>query len=43
MEMDRIVVVENGRIVSQGTHQELLREKGTYFKLWNIQAGGFAE
>ncbi len=42
MQMDRIVVVEQGRVVSVGTHQELLRAKGTYFKLWNIQAGGFA-
>ncbi len=43
MEMDRIVVIEQGRVASTGTHRELLREKGTYSKLWNIQAGGFAE
>ncbi len=43
MEMDRIIVIEAGRVTSTGTHQELLKEKGTYFKLWNIQAGGFGE
>ncbi len=43
MEMDRIVVIENGKVVSTGKHKELLREKGTYSKLWNIQAGGFNE
>lgn len=40
-QMDRIVVVEKGRVAAQGTHQELLRGKGTYANLWNIQAGGF--
>jgi ATP-binding cassette, subfamily B, bacterial len=42
MEMDRIVVVQEGRIVDSGTHQELLKRVGTYKKLWEIQAGGFA-
>jgi ATP-binding cassette subfamily B protein len=43
MEMDRIVVIENGRITEQGKHEELLRaQQGTYQKLWQIQAGGFA-
>lgn len=41
MKMDRIVVVENGRVASEGTHQELLRGGGLYQKLWSIQAGGF--
>ncbi len=41
MQMDRILVIEDGKLVSQGTHDELLRRKGTYQKLWNIQAGGF--
>jgi len=43
MEMDRIVVIEEGHVTATGTHRQLLRERGTYFKLWNIQAGGFAE
>ncbi|MFA6099532.1 MAG: ABC transporter ATP-binding protein [Patescibacteria group bacterium] len=41
MQMDRIVVVENGKVVDQGSHQELLAREGLYQKLWNIQAGGF--
>jgi ABC-type multidrug transport system fused ATPase/permease subunit len=41
MEMDRIVVVENGQVSDTGTHQELLARQGTYQRLWNIQAGGF--
>ncbi len=42
MQMDRIVVLENGQITEQGKHEELLKAKqGTYQKLWEIQAGGF--
>lgn len=41
MEMDRIIVMEDGRVVDQGTHDELLQKVGIYKKLWNIQAGGF--
>jgi len=42
MNMDRIVVVEDGQVVDDGTHKQLLRKKqGTYKKLWEIQAGGF--
>ncbi len=44
MEMDRIVVIENGRVTEQGKHEELLKAKqGTYQRLWSIQAGGFGE
>ncbi len=43
MNMDRIVVVENGSIAAEGTHAELLEHKGLYQKLWSIQAGGFIQ
>ncbi len=41
--MDRIVVLDKGAIVEQGTHHELLRLRGTYAKLWAHQSGGFIE
>ncbi len=41
MQMDRIVVMQDGKVVDQGTHDELLKKVGVYQKLWNIQAGGF--
>ena len=39
--MDRLVVLEQGRIAEQGTHAELLRLGGHYAKLWSHQSGGF--
>ncbi|WUH89276.1 ABC transporter ATP-binding protein/permease [Streptomyces sp. NBC_00433] len=39
--MDRLVVLDRGRIVEQGTHQELLASEGSYAKLWQHQSGGF--
>jgi ATP-binding cassette subfamily B protein len=39
--LDRIVVLDEGRIIEQGTHQALLKQKGLYAKLWSHQSGGF--
>ncbi|HXK39346.1 MAG TPA: ABC transporter ATP-binding protein [Candidatus Paceibacterota bacterium] len=39
--MDRIVVMEGGRVRASGTHQELLQKDDLYKRLWSIQAGGF--
>jgi ATP-binding cassette, subfamily B, bacterial len=41
--MDRIIVLEDGAIAEEGTHQELLTKKGVYAKLWAHQSGGFIE
>ena len=39
--MDRLIVMDQGRIVEQGTHQQLLQQKGIYAQLWAHQTGGF--
>lgn len=39
--MDRLIVLDQGRIVEQGTHTELLEKNGLYAKLWQHQSGGF--
>ena len=39
--MDRLIVLDNGQIVEQGTHHELVNQKGVYAQLWNRQSGGF--
>lgn len=39
--MDRIIVLDKGVIVEEGTHTSLLRKKGKYYKLWKMQSGGF--
>lgn len=42
-EMDRIVVLEKGKIVESGTHQFLKEAGGVYAKLWKHQSGGFLD
>ena len=41
--MDRLIVLERGRIVEQGSHEELLRHGGHYAALWQRQSGGFLD
>ncbi|HEX6344979.1 MAG TPA: ABC transporter ATP-binding protein, partial [Umezawaea sp.] len=41
--MDRLVVLDRGRVVEQGTHAELLAVGGVYAKLWRHQSGGFLD
>ena len=41
--MDRVVVLDQGRIVEQGTHAALLAAGGAYARLWQRQSGGFRE
>ena len=39
--MDRLIVLDKGRIVEEGSHAELLAQNGLYAKLWSRQSGGF--
>jgi len=39
--MDRLVVMDAGRIVEQGSHADLLAAGGLYARLWSHQSGGF--
>ena len=41
--MDRILILDNGTVIEEGSHHQLLKRKGTYAKLWAHQSGGFLE
>jgi ATP-binding cassette, subfamily B, multidrug efflux pump len=42
-QMDRLVVLDHGRVVEQGTHRELIARDGRYAAMWRRQAGGFLD
>jgi ATP-binding cassette subfamily B multidrug efflux pump len=39
--MDRLIVIDKGRIVEEGNHKNLIASDGLYARLWNHQSGGF--
>lgn len=41
LKMDRIIVLENGKIIEQGTHQQLLANKNKYYAMWQHQSNNF--
>jgi ABC-type multidrug transport system fused ATPase/permease subunit len=41
MQADKIVVLDKGKIVQMGRHNQLIKQKGLYKKLWNLQKGGY--
>jgi ATP-binding cassette subfamily B multidrug efflux pump len=42
-QMDRLIVLEHGRIVEQGSHAALLAHGGAYARMWSRQSGGFQD
>ncbi|MEK6907250.1 MAG: ABC transporter ATP-binding protein [Nanoarchaeota archaeon] len=43
MRADRIIVMDNGKIVQIGKHNKLIKQKGLYKRLWSLQKGGYIE
>ena len=41
MNSDLIIVLDRGKIVQKGTHNQLIRRKGVYGELWDLQKGGY--
>ena len=42
-QMDRIIVLDEGRVVEDGTHKQILKQKGLYAELWSRQSGGYIQ
>lgn len=43
LHMDRIIVLDHGKIIEEGSHQQLLEKRGKYFEMWQHQSGEFPE
>ena len=43
LDMDRILVFDGGKIIEDGSHEDLLKQNGHYAKLWASQVGGFLQ
>lgn len=41
LQMDRLVVLDQGKIIEMGTHEDLLKQNGHYARMWSMQVGGF--
>ena len=41
MSADQIIVLDKGRVIQKGTHNQLCKQEGLYMKLWNLQKGGY--
>jgi ATP-binding cassette subfamily B protein len=41
MNADKIIVMKNGKILQQGKHEDLIKQRGEYNKLWSLQKGGY--
>ncbi len=39
--MDRLIIMDRGQIIEDGSHKDLVKQDGIYAKLWNMQSGGF--
>ena len=39
--MDRILVFDQGKVIEDGTHKQLLKNKGHYYRMWQMQSDGF--
>lgn len=42
-QMDRIIVMDNGKIIEEGSHRDLIHQNGAYARLWAKQSGGFID